>query len=82
MMNYLFLAVTVTATINENRYFTVTSFEIIKIQFKVSKVVDCGLKRIGDLNYDFYLGACETFRFPEERILLCFSDAHKSKCER
>ena len=54
---------------------------VIKLWFKVSKVIGCELKRIGDLSYEFYRGACGTFNFPEERIMLCFSSAHKSKCE-
>jgi len=51
-------------------------------QLQVSKVVGCGLKRIGDLNYDFSVGACGTYLFPQERILLCFGTSYKSKCER
>ena len=74
-------------TMNGNRFLLnykdfIVLFENVKILFKVSKVVGCGLKRIGDLSYDFRLGACGTYRFPEERILLCFSEAHKTKCER
>ena len=42
----------------------------------------CELKRVGDLNYEFYFGACGTFMFPDERILLCFSEAKRSGCER
>ena len=42
----------------------------------------CELKRIGDLSYEFLLGACGTYLFPQERILLCFGQAHKNKCER
>lgn len=49
---------------------------------KVSKIVGCELKRIGDLNYDFYAGACGTYNFPDERILLCFSEGNRVKCER
>ena len=52
------------------------------VSIEVSKVVDCGLKRIGDLSYDFILGACGTFFFPQERIILCFSQSYPSKCER
>ena len=49
---------------------------------QVSKVIDCGLKRIGDLNYDFYWGTCATYSFPQERIMLCFSNSFTNKCER
>ena len=40
------------------------------------------MKRVGDLNYDFKYGACGTFNFPDQRILLCFSQAKKTRCER
>ena len=52
------------------------------LSLEVSKIVGCELKRIGDLNYDFYWGACGTYKFPEERVMLCFSYYSKSKCER
>ena len=54
-------------------------------ELKVSKVIGCGLKRIGDLSYNFYHGTCATYNFPMERILLCFSasnDGYLKKCER
>ena len=51
-------------------------------QLQVSKVIGCGLKRIGDLNYDFQYGACGTFSFPQERIMLCFGYSSVRKCER
>ena len=49
---------------------------------KISKIDGCELKRIGDLNYEFTMGACGTFLYPEERILLCFPYAKLSGCER
>ena len=52
------------------------------IFIQVSKIVGCELQRIGDLNYEFVMGACGTYNFPQERILLCFSFAKKSGCER
>ena len=45
-------------------------------------MMNCGLKRIGNLNYEFLYGACGTYFFPQERIMLCFSEAHRNKCER
>ena len=51
-------------------------------KIKVSKVVGCELKRIGELSYEFYQGACGTYSLPEERILLCFSSEARTKCER
>ena len=50
--------------------------------FKISKVSGCELKRIGDLSYDFDFGTCATFRFPEERIMLCFGYSSWDGCER
>ena len=52
------------------------------IFIQVSKIIGCELQRIGDLNYEFLMGACGTYNFPQERILLCFSLAKKSGCER
>ena len=49
---------------------------------KVSKVIGCELKRIGDLNYDFKFGTCATYNFPTERILLCFALDLLQICER
>ena len=45
---------------------------------KISKIIGCGLERIGELLYDFYLDACGTFHFldsEEERVMLCQSSA-------
>ena len=49
--------------------------------------MDCELKRIDDLPYDFELGACGTFLFEdrvftEERVMLCFSFSGKNFCFR
>ena len=49
---------------------------------QMSKVIGCGLQRIGDLNYDFYYGTCATYSFPTERILLCFAIDRLQTCER
>ena len=49
---------------------------------QISKIVGCELKRIGNLSYEFYEGACGTYNYPEERILLCFSNEKKKGCER
>ena len=50
--------------------------------FQISKIVGCELKRVGDLYYEFTMGACGTFLYPEERILLCFAYANTSGCEK
>ena len=48
----------------------------------MSKVQGCELTRIGDLGFEFDGGACGTFKFPEERIMLCFGYAGTRKCVR
>lgn len=55
---------------------------VSNIYIKVSKVIDCELTRIGDLSFEFYWGACGTFKFPEERIMLCFAATGRNTCER
>ena len=49
---------------------------------KVSKVIGCGLKRIGDLSNEFWYGTCATYLFPQERILLCFPNSEQRACMR
>ena len=68
---------------NEKNQVFIPQF-VLKIFYalQISKIIGCGLKRIGDLNYDFYLGACGTYLFPEERVMLCFGDSYKTRCER
>ena len=36
----------------------------------MSELKDCKLTRIGDLDFDFYKGGCNTFSFG---IMLCFA---------
>merc|ERR550534_713600 len=49
-------------------------------QHQVSKVVGCSLKRVGVLPFNFYYGSCNTFAFPEEKVLLCFDLNHSQSC--
>ena len=49
---------------------------------QVSKIMDCSLKRVGDLPYELYYPACGTFRFPEERSMICFAFEHAKSCVR
>ena len=65
-------------TVTHNNYI----LQIYYIFIQVSKVTDCELKRIGDLSFEFYWGACGTFKFPEERVMLCFAVTGKTTCER
>ena len=51
-------------------------------QRQVSKVVDCSLKRVGDLPYELVFPACGTFQFPEERSMICFAASHGKSCVR
>ena len=52
----------------------------LKHAFKVSEVSGCSLKRIGILPFDFYYGSCNTFAFPNEKVLLCFDLNHSQSC--
>ena len=50
---------------------------------KISKIVNCRLDRVGDLQNDFYLGACGTYDFSgEQRVMLCFPFNAKNQCYR
>ena len=56
---------------------------ILMIFFKASKMVGCNLVRQSDMPFEFYVGACSTFKTPKEKVLMCF-DAHygKKRCDR
>jgi len=49
-------------------------------QHQVSTVVGCSLKRVGRLPFNLYYGSCNTFAFPEEKVLLCFDLNHNKSC--
>ena len=51
-------------------------------QRQVSKIMGCSLKRVGDLPYELRYPACGTFRFPEERNMICFAWDHAKSCVR
>ena len=53
-----------------------------KTQRSIKKIENCGLKKIGELPFDFRFGTCGTFNFPDERIFLCFGDVTRKKCQR
>ena len=44
---------------------------------QISKIVGCGLTKIGDLDFDHYYGACSNMA--DEKIYLCFNDANGDK---
>ena len=81
MANFIYSAAVLQASKNQNRLKVSFRSKTCNSQFQISKIVDCRLKRIGDLNYSFDFGACGTFLFPEERIMFCFGGTHKSKCD-
>ena len=39
---------------------------------KISRIDGCNIKRIGNLEFDFSGGACNTYQFDVEKILFCF----------
>ena len=79
MEKCLFLVVSI-AMLNRYRILQ-TSF--LTVSIKLSKIIDCGLERIGELPNDFYNGACGTFKFSsEERVMFCFPLTGKNKCFR
>ena len=49
---------------------------------QISKIVNCSLERIGDLPYELTFPACGTFRFPEERSMMCFASLYRKSCVR
>ena len=49
----------------------------IHFLFKLSKIQDCRLQRVGELDFDYRYGGCNTFSFG---ILLCFSDSSITAC--
>ena len=53
-----------------------TSFYYVK----VSKIDGCQLVRQADMEFDFYIGSCQSFDQPAPKILLCFDLNHPSEC--
>ena len=47
---------------------------------QISKINGCSLDRVGDLPRSFGNGACGTYLFPEERVMLCFSSEDYRAC--
>ena len=61
------------------------NYKIIKSNksFQISKIVDCQLKRIGELPNAFNAGTCGTFSFDgDERVMFCFPASGTKKCFR
>lgn len=72
------VAVSCSATINGEFYI----FGGLNERRQISKIVDCSLQRVGDLPYELYFPACGTFKFPEERSMLCFAKYYEYSCVR
>ena len=55
--------------------------ETLKINFiKISVVSECTVKRLGDLPFDFTIGACGTFMIDSVMtILLCFANGNEKR---
>ena len=47
---------------------------------QISKINGCSLDKVGDLPRHFDNGACGTYLFPEERVMLCFSSEDYRAC--
>ena len=56
--------------------------DVIKSKRSIKKIVNCGLKSIGELPFEFHYGTCGTYLFPDERIFICFGDDDGKKCQR
>ena len=52
----------------------------INYRFKAAKVVGCQMVRQSDLPFDFDRGSCNTFKVPEEEVLMCFSIDSRKSC--
>ena len=72
------VAVSCSATINGEFYV----FGGLNERRQISKIVDCSLQRISDLPYELYFPACGTFKFPEERSMICFAKYYEYSCVR
>ena len=46
--------------------------ENITIEIKISRIDECNVKRIGNLEFDFAGDACNTYLFEVEKILFCY----------
>ena len=55
---------------------------LYKFKASIFKIVNCGFEEIGELPFDYLVGSCGTFLFPDERIFLCFGDRSRKKCHR
>ena len=50
---------------------------------KFSKIENCSMKMIGDMGFEMFVGACNTFvSNNEEFVLLCFGSGNYKSCHR
>ena len=47
---------------------------------QISRIDGCNVKRVGTLEFDFKWGACNTYQFDMEKILLCFQLSAGKQC--
>ena len=47
---------------------------------KISRIDGCDIKRVGNLEFDFYRGACNNYQFEVEKILFCFGGNSEREC--
>ena len=57
---------------SRDKYAYLSIFFSSKMFIKVSRIENCGIKRLGDLPFDYYFGSCNTFLKPIPTVLLCF----------
>ena len=57
-----------------------TDDPIFNWNIKVSKIDGCQLVRQADMEFDFYIGSCQSFDQPTPKILLCFDYYHTTEC--
>jgi len=50
--------------------------------FKVSVVDYCQINWIANMKNDFSDGSCGVFKYPDDKVFLCFGDHNNIKCWR
>ena len=55
-------------------------YVIVYKNFKVSKIENCQMTKIGDLPFEYNYGSCNTFLEPNPRVLLCFDRYDPKVC--
>ena len=67
---------------NNNKQVKCNFTNCYQMWIQLSQVEDCSLKRIGELDFEFENGACNTFdRNDKEEVYLCFSSTDAQVCK-